>query len=34
MVVSPAHAAGKVDVKAAVNKVTSPKSLADQFTYE
>jgi hypothetical protein len=32
-VVSPAHAAGKVDVKATVNKVTSPKSPADKFTY-
>jgi hypothetical protein len=32
-VVSPAHAAGKVDVKATVNKVSSPKTSADQFTY-
>ena len=32
-VVSPANAAGKVDVKATVNKAISPKSPADQFTY-
>jgi hypothetical protein len=33
-VVAPAHAAGKVDVKATVNKVASPKSIpADQYTY-
>jgi hypothetical protein len=32
-VVAPAHAAGKVDVKATVNKVSSPKAAADQFTY-
>jgi hypothetical protein len=33
-VISPAHSAGKVDVKATVNKVASPKnSPADQFTY-
>jgi hypothetical protein len=32
-VVSPAHAAGTVDVKATVNKVTSAKAAADQFTY-
>jgi hypothetical protein len=32
-VVSPAHATGKVDVKATVNKVSSPKTSADQFTY-
>jgi len=32
-VLSPAHAAGKVDVKATVNKVSSPKTAADQFTY-
>jgi hypothetical protein len=32
-VVSPAHAIGKIDVKATVNKVTSPKSFADPFTY-
>jgi len=33
-VVSPAHAAGHVDVKATVNKVTSPKNApADQFRY-
>jgi hypothetical protein len=32
-VVSPAHAVGKVDVKATVNKVSSPKTTADQFTY-
>jgi plastocyanin len=32
-VVSPAHTAGKVDVKATVNKLTSPKTAADQFTY-
>jgi hypothetical protein len=32
--VSPAHPAGKVDVKATVNKVASPKNApADQFTY-
>jgi large repetitive protein len=30
---SPAHAAGKVDVKATVNKQSSPKTAADQFTY-
>jgi len=31
---APAHAAGKVDVKATVNKVASPKNVpADQFTY-
>jgi IPT/TIG domain len=33
-VIAPAHAAGKVDVKATVNKVTSPKNRpADQFSY-
>jgi hypothetical protein len=32
-VVSPARAAGKVDVKATVNKVSSPKTAADQYTY-
>jgi hypothetical protein len=31
---SPAHAAGKIDVRATVNKVVSPKAPADQFTYE
>jgi hypothetical protein len=30
---APAHAAGKVDVKATVNKVTSPKTPADAYTY-
>jgi hypothetical protein len=33
-VVSPAHAAGKVDVKATVSKVVSAKAAADQFKYE
>ena len=33
IVVAPAHAVGKVDVKATVNKVSSPKEPADQFTY-
>jgi hypothetical protein len=33
-VISPAHAAGTVDVKAIVNKMASPKNApADQFTY-
>ena len=32
-VVAPAHAVGKVDVKATVNKVSSAKAPADQFTY-
>ena len=32
--VSPAHAAGKVVVKATVNKVTSESSPGDRFTYE
>jgi alpha-tubulin suppressor-like RCC1 family protein len=33
--VAPLHAAGTVDVKATVNKATSPKNApADQFTYE
>jgi alpha-tubulin suppressor-like RCC1 family protein len=32
-VVSPAHAVGKVDVKATVNKLSSAKVAADQFTY-
>jgi hypothetical protein len=33
-VISPAHTAGKVDVKATVNKVSSPKNPpSDQFTY-
>jgi hypothetical protein len=32
-VASPPHAAGKVDVKAAVNKQTSPKAAGDAFTY-
>ena len=32
-VTAPAHAAGKVDVKVTVNKVTSPKTPADQYTY-
>ena len=32
-VVSPPHAAGKVDVKATVSKVSSPKTTADQYTY-
>jgi streptogramin lyase len=32
-VVAPAHAAGTVDVRATVNKVTSAKTPADQFTY-
>jgi hypothetical protein len=32
-VVAPAHAVGTVDVKATVNKVSSPKATADQFTY-
>ena len=31
--VSPAHAAGKVDVKATVNKANSPKAAGDVFTY-
>ena len=31
--VSPAHAKGTVAVKATVNKATSPKTSADQFTY-
>jgi hypothetical protein len=31
---TPAHAAGTVDVKATVNKVSSPRTRpADQFTY-
>jgi hypothetical protein len=30
---APAHAAGLVDVKATVNKLTSAKVGADQFTY-
>jgi alpha-tubulin suppressor-like RCC1 family protein len=33
-VTAPAHAAGKIDVKAIVNKIVSPKTAADQFTYE
>jgi hypothetical protein len=33
IVVAPAHAAGKVDVTAGVNKMTSAKAVADQFTY-
>jgi hypothetical protein len=32
--VSPAHAAGKVPVKATVNKISSEKSSGSQFTYE
>jgi subtilase family serine protease len=32
-VVAPAHAAGKVDVRATVNKVTSPKTSGDAYTY-
>lgn len=32
-VVSPAHSVGTVDVRATVNKVTSPKTSGDQFTY-
>jgi hypothetical protein len=32
-VVAPAHQAGKVDVTATVNKVSSPKTPADRFTY-
>jgi hypothetical protein len=32
-VVAPAHAAGKVAVKATVDKVSSPNAAADQFTY-
>lgn len=32
-VVAPAHAPGKVDVKATANKASSPKAAADQFTY-
>jgi len=32
-VVAPAHAAGTVDVKVTVNKVSSAKTPADQFTY-
>jgi hypothetical protein len=32
-VVSPPHEVGKVDVRATVNKVISPKTAADQFTY-
>ena len=32
-VVSPAHAAGRVDVKATVSKLTSAKSAGDAFTY-
>jgi hypothetical protein len=32
-VTSPAHVAGTVDVRATVNKVTSPKAVADQFSY-
>jgi hypothetical protein len=31
--VSPAHAAGRVDVKATVSKLTSAKSAGDAFTY-
>ncbi|HEY4427788.1 MAG TPA: IPT/TIG domain-containing protein [Solirubrobacteraceae bacterium] len=31
---APAHAAGKVDVIVTVNKVASPKSASDGFTYE
>ena len=33
-VVTPAHAAGTVDVKAAVNAIGSPKVHADQFTFQ
>jgi hypothetical protein len=32
-VVAPAHAAGAVDVKATVNKLSSPKAAGDQYTY-
>ncbi|MCW3027721.1 MAG: Pyrrolo-quinoline quinone [Solirubrobacterales bacterium] len=32
-VVAPAHAVGTVDVKASVNRVSSPKAAADRFTY-
>jgi hypothetical protein len=32
-VLTPAHAAGTVDVTATVNHVTSAKTAADQFTY-
>ena len=32
-VVAPAHAVGIVDVRATVNKMTSAKAVADQFTY-
>jgi alpha-tubulin suppressor-like RCC1 family protein len=31
---SPAHAAGTVDIKATVNKTTSPVGAADKFTYQ
>jgi hypothetical protein len=30
---APAHAAGTVDVKATVNKASSPKNIGDHFTY-
>jgi hypothetical protein len=33
MVLSPAHAAGTVDVTATVNKATSTNTTADHFTY-
>jgi hypothetical protein len=33
VVVAPGHAVGKVDVKATVSKVSSPKVAADQYTY-
>jgi len=33
-VISPAHAAGTVDVKATVNAVASPKSATDTFTFQ
>jgi hypothetical protein len=32
-VIAPSHAAGKVAVKATVNKVSSPKTSADLYTY-
>ncbi len=32
-VVTPAHAAGKVEVQATVNNLTSPRAPADKFTY-
>jgi YVTN family beta-propeller protein len=34
IVVTPAHAAGKVDVRATVNGATSAKTKADQYTYK